>query len=81
MAAPVNNLFCRKENCHNYFQLIKIKCIKYKACIAITVAIQGTSRESFYQELGLESLRDRLRFQKLTFFKKLWEVFFSAVSH
>ena len=26
--------------------------IEYKACITITGAIQGTSKESFYQELG-----------------------------
>ena len=51
------------------------ECIKYKARVAITRAIQGTSRESLYQELGLESLRDRCRFRELTFFKRLWKVF------
>ena len=34
----------------------KIESVQYKACIAITGAIQGTSRERLYQELGLESL-------------------------
>ena len=36
----------------------KIGNIRYKACIAITGAIQGTSRERLYQELGLESLEN-----------------------
>ena len=30
--------------------------IQYKACIAITGAIQGTSQEPSYHELGLEPL-------------------------
>ena len=37
----------------------RIESIQYKACIAITGAIQGTSRERLYRELGLESLSDR----------------------
>ena len=37
----------------------KIEDIQYKACIAITDAIQGTSREHIYQKLGLESLENR----------------------
>ena len=52
-----------------------------KAYIAITGAIQGTSRESLYQELGLESLRDRCRFRKFTFFKKLCKIFLPNVFH
>ena len=46
----------------------KIESIQYKARIAITGAIQGTSRERLYRELGLESLNDRCWFRKLTFF-------------
>ena len=34
----------------------KIENGQYRACIAITGAIQGTSRERLYRELGLESL-------------------------
>ena len=49
-------------------ELNKIECIKYKACIAITGTIQGTSREHLYHGLGFESLRDRCRFQKIIFF-------------
>ena len=40
----------------------RIESIQYKACIAITGAIQGTSRERLYRELGLK---------KLTFFYKI----------
>ena len=49
----------------------RIESIQYKACIAITGAIQGTSRERLYRELGLESLSDRCWFRKLTFFYKI----------
>ena len=37
----------------------KIENIQYKVCIAITGAIQGTSRKHLYHELGLESLGDQ----------------------
>ena len=43
---PQNESFCEK-----------IESIQYKAALAITGAIQGTSREKIYQELGLESLK------------------------
>ena len=49
----------------------RIESIQYKACVAITGAIQGTSRECLYRELGLESLSDRCLFRKLTFFYKI----------
>ena len=45
--------------------------MQYKACLAITGAIQGTSRERLYKELGLESLSDRRWVLKLTFFYKI----------
>ena len=54
--------------------------IDYKACITITGAIQGTFKESFYQELGLESIRDKWRFRRLTFFKRLCKVFLRNIS-
>ena len=37
----------------------KIESIQYNACLAITGAIRGGSREKIYQELGLESLQHR----------------------
>ena len=42
--------------------------VQHKACLAITGAIQGTSCECLYKELGLESLSDRRWVCKLTFF-------------
>ena len=35
----------------------KMESIQYIACLAMTGAIRGTSRENIYQELGLESLQ------------------------
>ena len=43
----------------------KIEKVQYKACIAITDAIQGTSREQHYDELGLMSLSKRCWYNKL----------------
>ena len=37
----------------------KLESVQYKAALAITGAIQGSSREKLYQELGLESLKSR----------------------
>ena len=37
----------------------KIESKQYKAALAITGAIQGTSRERIYLELGLVSLKSR----------------------
>ena len=34
----------------------KLESVQYKPALAITGAIQGTSRDKIYQELGLESL-------------------------
>ena len=34
----------------------KIKSVQYNAALAITGAIEGTSREKLYKELGLETL-------------------------
>ena len=35
----------------------KLESVQYKAALAITDAIQGTSREVIFMELGLESLK------------------------
>ena len=37
----------------------KLESVQYKAALAITGAIQETSRDKLYQELGLESLKSR----------------------
>ena len=44
---------------------------QYNACLVITGAFEGTSREPLYQELGLESLKDRRWHRKLCFFYKI----------
>ena len=44
----------------------KLESIQYKAALAITGAIQGTSRDKIYKELGLESLKARRRYKRLT---------------
>ena len=54
---PMNETFCNK-----------VESIQYQACLAITGAIQGTSREKLYNELGLESLLDRRWCRKLCAF-------------
>ena len=42
------NLFCEK-----------LKSLQYKAALAMTGVMQGTSRDKIYQELGLETLKSR----------------------
>ena len=44
----------------------KLESVQYKVALAITGAIQGTSREAIYQELGLESLRARRWYKRLS---------------
>ena len=48
-----------------------IEKVQYKACLAITGAIQVTSRDSLYQELGLESLRVKRWYRKMIFFYRI----------
>ena len=51
----------------------KMESIQYNACLAITEAIGGTSREKIYQELGLESLHLRRWYRKLCLFYKVFK--------
>ena len=48
----------------------KLEKVQYRACLAITGAIQGTSRQKLYDELGLHSLNKRRWRNKLIFFIK-----------
>ena len=50
----------------------KIESVQYNACLAITGAIRGRSREKIYQELGLESLQHRRWYRKLCYFYKIY---------
>ena len=49
----------------------KMEKVQYRACLAITGGIQGTSRERLYDKLGLHSLVKRRWRNKLVFFIKL----------
>ena len=50
----------------------KIERVQYNASLVITGAFKGTSRERLYQELGLESLKDRRWRRKMCcFFYKI----------
>ena len=49
----------------------KLELLQYNACLAITGAIRGTSREKLYEELGLESLQLHCWFKKLSCLNKL----------
>ena len=49
---------------HNDF--VKNLSLQNKVALAITGAIQGTSRKKIYQELGLESLRARRWYKRLS---------------
>ena len=51
---PQNESFCEK-----------IESVQYEAILAITGAIQATSRDKIYQELGLESLKSRRWYKRL----------------
>ena len=37
----------------------KLESIQYNACLALSGAIRGSSRENLYHDLGLESLQRR----------------------
>ena len=51
----------------------KLESIQYDACLALTGAIRGTSKEKIYRELGLRSLRDRRWCRKLCLFYEVSE--------
>ena len=46
--------------------------IQYNSVLAITGAIRETSKEKFYQELGLESLEKRRWYRKLCYFYNIF---------
>ena len=49
----------------------KLESVQYNACLALTGAIGGSSKEKIYQELGFESLRVRRWYRKLCLFYKV----------
>ena len=46
--------------------------VQYKTALAITGAIQGSSRKKLYQELGLEHLNQRWWIRRLSLFYKVF---------
>ena len=52
---PQNESFCKK-----------LESVQYMAALEITGAIQGASRKKIYQELGLESLKSRRWYKRLS---------------
>ena len=49
----------------------KLEKVRYQACVAIPGAIQSTSCESLYKELGLEPLESRGWYRKMILFYKI----------
>ena len=62
------DIVCDKPNNESFAR--RLERVQYKACLAITGAIQGASCERLYKNLGLESLSDRRWVRKLIFFIK-----------
>ena len=63
------DILCDKLNNENFQN--KLEKVQYRACLAITGAIQGTSRTKLYDELGLHLLIKRRWCNKLIFFYKI----------
>ena len=59
------------DNPENETLINKLEKVQYQACLAITGAFQGTSRESLYRELGLECLQTRRSYRKMIFLYKI----------
>ena len=55
---------------NNSFQQT-LESLQYKASLAITGAINSSSTERLYQELGLQSLHNRRWFRNLSVFHKI----------
>ena len=51
----------------------KLESIQYNACLAITGAMRGTSKEKLYQELGLETLQLQRWNSKIEMFYKIFK--------
>ena len=61
----------------------KLEYLQYKATLAIREAIQITSRGRIYQELGLEPLKSRRWYRRLSFLFKIIKIkpqFFNKIS-
>ena len=59
---------------------ILIESIQHNACLEITGAIRGTSRENIYQELGLESLNFVVGTENLSIKNEHQKYFFDLIT-
>ena len=59
------------DNPENKTLINKLEKVQYQACLAVTGAFQGISRESLYRELGLECLQTRRWYRKIILFYKI----------
>ena len=57
-----------KESFHE-----KLESLQYNAALAITGAIKGSPTEKLYEELGLESLKSRRWYRKMSLFYKVFK--------
>ena len=51
----------------------KLESVQYNACLALSGAIRGSSREKLYHELGSESLQRRRWYWKLCLFYNIFK--------
>ena len=61
------------DQAHNASFHQKLESLQYNACLAITGAIRGSSREKIYQELGFEFLQQRRWYRKLFSFYRVFK--------
>ena len=61
------------DQAHNVSFHQKLDSLQYNACLAITGAMRGSSREKLYQELDLDSLQQRRWYRKLCSFYKIFK--------
>ena len=52
----------------------KLESLQYNATLAITGAIRGSSTEKIYEKLGLESLKSRRWYRKMSFLYKVFKI-------
>ena len=61
------------DQAHNVSFHQKLDSLQYNACLAITGAMRGSSREKLYQELDFDSLQQRRWYRKLCSFYKIFK--------
>ena len=60
------------DQAHNALFHQKLEFLQYNACLAITGAICGSSKEKLYQEIGFEYLQQCCWYRKLCSFYKIF---------